>query len=142
MKSIKIATDNGIKVIVIDHHEPNESQTNSADAILDPLSYLHRHNILLETGCGVGFKFIHALLLRNKMDINILYSYLDLVALSTACDLVPLHGENRVLMYFGISAIKKHQKTSIAFNPNWHHGVLGMWSHQNVLIIISIQLLY
>lgn len=89
-----------IDIIICDHHLPGENIPNAA-AILNPLRNNCNYPFKYLSGCGVGFKLIQGI--SNKLSIKkeILYSYLDLVAISIASDLVDITGENRILAKFG-----------------------------------------
>lgn len=89
----------GVDVIVLDHHEPKKAiidcialvnpKTNPAC----PFHYL--------CSAGVVFKLCHALLKTRPLDGYNLKSALDLVALATVADIVPLEGENRIFVQRG-----------------------------------------
>lgn len=97
----------GIDVIVCDHHEPG-AVLPPAYAILDPKQPTCGYPFKELSGCGVGFKLLQALTLQAKLPIEPLYAYLDLVAVSIACDLVPMVGENRILAYHGLHKLNTH----------------------------------
>jgi len=91
----------GIDVIVLDHHEC-KTALPVCTALVNPkfgddFQYL----------CSVGivFKLVHALLKRRPIDGFVLREYLDLVALGTVADLVPLRDENRVLVKRGLTQL-------------------------------------
>ena len=94
----------GVDVIVLDHHEPKSALPNCV-AILNPkvtqcgMEYL--------CSVGVGFKLCHALLKTRPLPGFDLKSKLDLVALGTVADIVPLRGENRVLVQRGAIEIAR-----------------------------------
>jgi len=94
----------GIDVIVCDHHEPGEALP-PAYAILDPKQKACLYPFKELSGCAVGFKLLQAFVLQQNISLDILYQYLDLVAISIACDLVPLTGENRILAYHGLKRL-------------------------------------
>lgn len=112
-ESIKLAEDNGIKVIVIDHHEEDKDKKHPASVVLDQKCEDCHYPFKELSGCGVAFKLVQALVKKLSIDVNVLYNYLDLVALSTACDLVPVVGENRILVYYGLLKIKNDPRLGI-----------------------------
>jgi len=104
--SISKATALGIDVIVCDHHEAGD-MLPCAYAILNPKQPGCPYPFKALSGCGIGFKLLQAFCEKQNIPLETLYSYLDLVAVSTACDLVPLVGENRILTYYGLQQLKK-----------------------------------
>jgi len=109
---IDYANNKNIDFIICDHHRPGDV-IPSAAAVLDPKreDCTYPYNELC--GCGVGFKLIQGLAKKRGQNINDLTSYLDLVAIAIAADIVPLTGENRVLAYFGLQVINSNPRTGI-----------------------------
>ena len=91
----------GVDVIVLDHHEGKEALPQCI-AVVNPKLGADFHDL-----CSVGivFKVAHALLKRRPRSDFDLRSHLDLVALGTVADLVPLRGENRALVKRGLSQL-------------------------------------
>ena len=83
-----------LDVIVTDHHLPSESIT-SAVAVLDPHQPGCNYPDKSLCGAGVAFKLCQALNSNPEAD-------LDIVALATVADIVPLTGENRKIVYLGL----------------------------------------
>lgn len=106
------ASNNGIDVIVTDHHEPG-NHLPVCFATLNPkfpnTTYPNRDL----TGVGVAFKLAHALanFLTSKGLIDPetidLKDFLDLVAIGTVADMGPLRAENRILVRYGLNQIPK-----------------------------------
>jgi single-stranded-DNA-specific exonuclease len=100
----------GVDVVVLDHHEPKSAlpdcvaivnpKTNAAS----PFHYL----------CSVGivFKLCHALLKKRPVEFD-LKSRLELVALGTVADIVPLCGENRTLVHRGAIEIARSRRPGL-----------------------------
>lgn len=103
----------GIDFIVTDHHEP-QAQLPDALAVLDPKREDSTYPFREFAGVGVMFKLLQALYKDTELDPTDLYDELDLVALGTAADVVPLVDENRVLAKFGIERMKNTANTGIA----------------------------
>ncbi len=104
---ISKARSKGMDVIVTDHHMPPE-QLPEATAVIDP----HRKDSLYPfkylAGVGVVFKFIQALVADMGSSAMIKpEEFLDLVALGTIADSVPLLGENRILVTHGLKSINE-----------------------------------
>ena len=102
----------GIDVIVCDHHKPGDVLPD-AEAVLDPNRADCPYPCKALSGCGVGFKLIEAYTRRTGGDPTTLEPYLDLVAVSIAADIVPITGENRVLMYYGLKQIMEAPRPGI-----------------------------
>jgi single-stranded-DNA-specific exonuclease len=99
----------GIDVIVCDHHRPGPDLPD-AFAILDPKQNDCQYPFKELSGCGVGFKLLEAFCHQNTIDSETLFEFLDLLAVSIACDIVPIIDENRILTYYGLK--KLNQKPS------------------------------
>jgi single-stranded-DNA-specific exonuclease len=112
VEKIKYARTKGIDVIVCDHHYPG-SEIPPAVAVLDPkqpgCSYPYKEL----SGCGVGFKLIHAYSRIQSIPFSSIANYLDLVAVSIASDIVPITGENRVLAYFGLKQLNESPRIGL-----------------------------
>jgi len=111
VEPIKYANSINIDTIICDHHIPSEILPD-AHAILNPLkpgcSYPFKHLC----GCGVVFKLIEAITKRiNKPTIS--YPYLQFVAIATMADIVPLNGENRVMVYYGLELINQAPRAGL-----------------------------
>ena len=94
----------GIDMIICDHHRPGDLLP-AAVAVLDPKRSDCAYPYKELSGCGIGFKLNQAVASRNGISMNELEPFLDLVAVSTACDIVPVDGENRVLAYHGLKRL-------------------------------------
>ena len=101
----------GTDVIVLDHHEP-KSELPDCVAVVNPKT---SDNCLVRYLCSVGvvFKLCHALLKVRPLDGFDLKAQLDLVALGTVADIVPLERENRVLVHHGMRQIARSQRPGI-----------------------------
>ena len=103
--SIQLAKEYGIDSIVCDHHEPSEILPDAV-AILDPLKPGCNYPFKSLAACGVAFKLAQALSIRRNVP-ELAYKYLDFVALASTADIVPLIGENRALVHFGLEMLNK-----------------------------------
>lgn len=104
IKKIAYAKEKGIDFIIGDHHRPGE-ELPDAVAVLDPKRDDCNYPFKELSGCGVGFKLIHAYSIKYELPFDHLRTYLDLVVVSIASDIVPIVGENRILAYFGLQLI-------------------------------------
>ena len=108
---VAYANSQGIDVIITDHHEPREILPEAV-AIVNPKQEQCQFNEEL-SGVGVAFKFAQAVYKSLGQNVADLHEHLDLVALGTAADIVPLVGENRVLTRFGIPQISRTTKPGL-----------------------------
>lgn len=110
---IAYAQDNDVDVIICDHHLPDE-RLPPALAVLDPKRSDCDYPFKELTGCGIGFKLLSALAQKIGIEDKEIYSLLDFVAVSTACDIVPVIGENRALLYQGIQQLERNPRLGFA----------------------------
>ncbi|GAB1371347.1 hypothetical protein MASR1M45_14090 [Candidatus Kapaibacterium sp.] len=85
------AKSKGLDTIICDHHEPGEL-VPEAYAILDPLKPGCPYPFKSLAACGVAFKLVQGIC-KTLGDESKAYQYLDLVAISSAADMVPLKGK-------------------------------------------------
>jgi single-stranded-DNA-specific exonuclease len=109
---VTYALTKGIDFIICDHHRPGDELPPAA-AVLDPKRTDCPYPYKELTGCGVGFKLLHAFCIQNGHDLDILYPYLDLLMVSIGCDIVPITGENRVLAYYGLKQLNSSPRTGL-----------------------------
>ncbi len=112
IEQVNNANDKGIDVIVCDHHLPDIELPN-AIAVLDPQRPDCNYPFSYLSGCGVGFKLVQALAQKLAIPEDQVFSYLDLVAVSIAADIVPIIDENRVLAKFGLEVLKNNPRPGL-----------------------------
>lgn len=103
---VTLADSHGIDFIICDHHLPDANIPN-AIAVLDPKREDCTYPYTELSGCGLGFKFMQAYAQKHR-DEQEVFQYLDMVAVSTASDIVPITGENRVLTVFGLKKLNEN----------------------------------
>ena len=105
-EQVAYARERRIDMIITDHHTPSETLPEAL-AVLNPkradCSYPYKELC----GCGIGFKLVQALCKTLDFSPETAYKYLDLVALATCADIVPLTGENRILVHTGLQLINQ-----------------------------------
>lgn len=104
VEEVGLAGSLGMDVIVTDHHEP-PPQLPAALAVIDPKLPAAGYPFFHLAGVGVAFKLAQALLERFNDEQKVMAleeDILDLVALGTIADIVPLVGENRILVAKGL----------------------------------------
>ncbi|KAB7895395.1 single-stranded-DNA-specific exonuclease RecJ [Rouxiella sp. S1S-2] len=111
---VELAHEKGIQVLITDHHLPGETLP-AAEAIINP--NLHGCAFPSKSLAGVGVAFYLMLALRSSLresgwfeqsglPMPNLAEWLDLVALGTVADVVPLDTNNRILVYQGLNRIR------------------------------------
>lgn len=94
----------GMDMIITDHHEIN-NELPPAHAIINPKREDNKNSYKYFAGVGTAFMLLLAL--YKKLDKkNEIYKYLDIVAIGTIADIVPLKGENRLLVKRGLELLK------------------------------------
>jgi len=102
----------GIDLIITDHHTPDETLPTAA-AVVNPLRIDCAYPGKGLCGTGVAYKLCQVLARKRGVPEEELLPHLDLVALATVADLVPLEGENRVLVRFGLRYLARTEKVGL-----------------------------
>ena len=123
VEEVERARELGIDIIVTDHHEPGPTLPD-AIAIINPKIQPEEDGGHELSGVGVAFKVAQALYRRLNQPETELEEHLDLVALGTSADIVPLIGENRILTKFGIRQIIRTTKPGLK-SLTFVSGLLG-----------------
>ncbi len=115
IEEVKYAKKLGIKVVVTDHHSP-DSILPDADAVINPKRSDDESGLVYLAGVGVAFLTLVALRrelksrhlnseLKEVLEKTNLMNYLDVVALGTICDTMPLIGLNRAFVATGLKVL-------------------------------------
>lgn len=112
VKEVDFAKKKGIDCIITDHHEPAETLPDAC-AIINPKQEGETYKGKELSGVGVAFKLAQAIYRKLGQDEKELEDHLDLVALGTAADIVPLLGENRILTRYGLLQVAKTSKPGL-----------------------------
>ena len=112
LEEVAMAKDAGIDMIVTDHHEPG-TKLPDAVAVLDPKRTDCEYPFKELAGVGVVYKLLQGVSSRVGRDMADLQEYLDLVALGSTADIVPLQGENRILVKHGLQRITSSNNLGI-----------------------------
>lgn len=122
VKEIAYARERGLQVLLTDHHLPIRDEGGQqiippANAIInmkrDDCQYEDKHLC----GCATIWKVIKAFLDQHGEEYQVEKGWektlLDMVGLSTVADMVPLHGENRVLAHFGLKVLNMTRRPGL-----------------------------
>ncbi len=115
--AVRKANARGLDVIVTDHHQAGATLPEAV-AVIDPRLHDHLEDLHCLAGVGVTFKLCHAFVkygLENNfggMDVD-LKDGMDLVALGTVADIVPLLGENRCIVKHGMKVLSAQRRPGI-----------------------------
>ena len=112
---VTAANAKGIDVIITDHHEP-KSTLPEALAIINPKRKDSAYPFKELCGSAVIFKLVQAILAKKSFGIKAGMEKwsLDMVAIATLSDMVPLIGENRILSRFGLDVLRKSPRPGLA----------------------------
>lgn len=106
VREVELARANGLDCIVTDHHEPG-TELPRAVAVLNPKRSDCAYPEKDLAGCGVAFKLVQALYQHVRGTAEETADWLDLVALATIADVVPLRGENRAFVAKGLPRFRR-----------------------------------
>ncbi len=117
-EEISYAKENGINVVVTDHHEPPESAEDLPQCpIVNPHVKGEKYPYKYLAGVAVAYKFARALVEKSTLTAEqkekILERALDLVAIGTVADCVPLLGENRLLLKKGLVVLNNTKRVGL-----------------------------
>ncbi len=120
VEEINTAKSLGLDVIVLDHHH-QPAELPPADAIINPVFPKETYPFRGLSSAGVAFALVRALVIATNNGEKIGKPQtpgwekwlLDLVAISTVADMMPLHGENRILVRFGLMVLRKTKRPGI-----------------------------
>jgi single-stranded-DNA-specific exonuclease len=107
------AKEKGIDFIICDHHVPGKLLPDAV-AILNPLQEDCTYPFKHLCGCAIGFKLIQALSEAWDLERTTPFRYVDLVAIATGADIVPMVGENRTLVHLGLRSMEGQLKPGLA----------------------------
>lgn len=111
---VRFAKAKGLDMIIVDHHTPG-AELPEAVAMLNPLQPGCDYPDNTLSACALTMKFCQGLVVALTAEPGLVLmpyhydpfaKYCDLVALSIACDIVPLVGENRIMLHHGLEKVK------------------------------------
>ncbi|MBK9404402.1 MAG: single-stranded-DNA-specific exonuclease RecJ [Ignavibacteria bacterium] len=132
---VEYAKTLGIDFIICDHHQPPE-KIPEALAVMDPLRTDDNYPFKYLCGTGVAFKLVQAV--SNKLDRpDIPASLIDLVAVATASDIVPLRDENRIIVKEGFEAMNSKPRLSLKILIESSKLQIGNLTTSNIVFTVA-----
>lgn len=110
-EEVEYAKSIGLDIIVTDHHSIMDKKANCL--LINPKQEGCPYPFKGLAGCGVAFKLAQALREKAKLPKSITNGLLDIVAIGTIGDIVPLIDENRTLAKYGLYELNKHDRLGI-----------------------------
>lgn len=111
---VDYATTRGLECMVIDHHVVQDDKYPDAAIVINPKQAGDRYPFKELCACGLAFKVVQLLGEKTgKITPSEAKWFLDLVAISTICDLVPLTGENRILVHYGLLVLQRTKRLGL-----------------------------
>jgi len=111
-REVALAKQLGMDVIVTDHHQTDEEMP-PAVAVMNPHRAGSRYPFLGLCSAALAYKVVQAYQQRHGQSGIPLESFLDLVALATVADVVPLHDENRGFVIEGLAQLSRGARCGI-----------------------------
>jgi len=111
-EEVSLALELGIQVIISDHHEPDKNLPDEA-AVISPRMIGSEYPEKNLAGVGLAYKIAQATMKERTLPHLIVEDFLDLVAIGTVADLVPLTGENRTLVRDGLEHIRHKPRQGV-----------------------------
>ncbi|MBK7445847.1 MAG: single-stranded-DNA-specific exonuclease RecJ [Ignavibacteria bacterium] len=132
---VEYAKTLGIDFIICDHHQPPE-KIPEALAVMDPLRTDDNYPFKYVCGTGVAFKLVQAV--SNKLDRpDIPAALIDLVAVATASDIVPLRDENRIIVKEGFEAMNSKPRLSLKILIESSKLQIGNLTTSNIVFTVA-----
>ena len=112
IKEVEYARQLNIDIIISDHHEPG-IQLPDAYAILNPKCEQSNYPFQELAGVGVAYKLAQALIMALNLEDSIIKDFVDLVAIGSAADIVPLIDENRIFVKEGLIRLNETKRPGL-----------------------------
>lgn len=136
IEEAEVARSKGIDLIVCDHHNVGDEIPNAV-AVLNPKRKDCDYPFEGLSGAGVGYKLVQGTIRKLGLNEQHAHRFLDLVAISTASDIVPIIDENRVLMREGLKRINKEPRVGIRALMELIEMEVGSVSTSNIVFSIG-----
>ncbi|MFC2170563.1 single-stranded-DNA-specific exonuclease RecJ [Calditrichota bacterium] len=112
VEEVSWARERGVDMIISDHHQPGDV-IPYAYALINPKLLGNTYPFTDLAGVGVAYKLAQEVCRKMDLDPHYLERFLDLVAVGTAADIVPLVDENRVFVRHGLATINSNPLVGI-----------------------------
>ncbi|MEG6616092.1 single-stranded-DNA-specific exonuclease RecJ [Peptococcaceae bacterium 1198_IL3148] len=113
IEEAKLAQQLGLKLIITDHHEPGV-ELPKAEAVVNPKRVDCNYPFKDLAGVGVALKLVQAIYQEIELPNHAWYDLLDIACLGTVADIVPLLGENRVIVKHGLEQLRVSPNLGLA----------------------------
>ena len=133
-KEVEYAGELGMKVVVTDHH--NITDVMAECPLINPKHPESMYPFKDLSGCGVAFKVAQALQQKSGLPKKVLTEVLDLVAIGTIGDIMPLVDENRTMAKFGMKIINMGVRDGLRRLAEGTSLKVGEISSENISYII------
>ncbi|MEI6422587.1 MAG: DHH family phosphoesterase, partial [Lentisphaerota bacterium] len=115
--AVDTAKSRNVDIIITDHHEP-QGEVPAAFSVINPKVHPKLGSLHILSGAGVCFKLCQGFIeygKKNKLGGGSfdIFDHLDIVSLGTVADIVPLVGENRILVKNGLNTLSKQSRPGI-----------------------------
>lgn len=110
-EEVKYAEDLGMRVLVTDHHTITDTMAECL--LINPKKPGSEYPFKELCGCGVAFKLAQVIQKKAGLPKSILTEVLDLVAIGTIGDIMPLRDENRTLVKYGLRVINQGKRPGL-----------------------------
>jgi len=139
------AREIGIDLIVTDHHALEHDELPEAIAVINPTRADSAYPFRLLAGVGVAYRLAQAILVTAYAETGVPVdcdeqALLDLVAIGTVADVVPLVGENRALVQAGLKRINTQPRTGIRYLAAASGAKIGTVTSQTIGFAIGPRL--
>ncbi|MEE3362950.1 MAG: single-stranded-DNA-specific exonuclease RecJ [Anaerovoracaceae bacterium] len=112
LREVTHARDIGLDVVVTDHHTIAGELPDCP--VINPHRKDQEYPFEHLAGCGTAYKFVQAMQRKGAFGRDVLREVLDLAAIGTVADIVPLTDENRTIVKYGLKEIYKRRRPGIA----------------------------
>lgn len=112
VEEVEFAKKIGLDICITDHHECSDVLPD-AIAIINPKQKDDKYPFKMHAGVGVAFKCLTAITKRYGLDDNMYLKYLDIVAIGTISDIVPLVDENRIISKYGLKQMAQTENIGL-----------------------------